>query len=338
MSETRKWPDIGGLHNVLKDPHAAHAGMEVYRAKVKLDGTNAAVRFRNGVLEGYQSRTRDVTPEDDNAGFARWASDVPWPSGPYFPQLPGLPVVAVHGEWAGPGVQKGTSVSKIPQKSFFVFAVEFSSESLDPDTGDWAERILQADPDVIETWFGHLSEQGVHVLPWYGEEVCVDLNDRDAVTRWAEAINAQVEAVEACDPYVKEVFGVEGVGEGLVFYPGVRNRKYWSRLAFKAKGEKHRVKASKTAVEVDPEVLANVEAFVQAFVTEARCEQGAGVVAGSPEALTDKHIGPFLAWVGADVKKESVAELAASGLTWKDVGGPVTKAAQRWVLAKVRGL
>lgn len=39
----------------------------------KLDGTNAAIVIENGAIIGCQSRTRFITPQDDNYGFAAWA-------------------------------------------------------------------------------------------------------------------------------------------------------------------------------------------------------------------------------------------------------------------------
>jgi hypothetical protein len=37
-----------------------------------------------------------------------------------------------------------------------------------------------------------------------------------------------------------------------------------------------------------------------------------------------------LKWFAADVQKESIAELQASGLDWKQVGAPVQARAREW--------
>ena len=38
----------------------------------KIDGTNAQFTIENGTLTTVGSRTRFITPESDNMGFARW--------------------------------------------------------------------------------------------------------------------------------------------------------------------------------------------------------------------------------------------------------------------------
>ncbi len=326
---TRKWPDIEGLHVVVRD-HAKHGrplGLIRYKAKIKLDGTNAAVRLRGGEVVGFQSRTQDVSPESDNAGFARWASTVPWPR----LGVPQQGVVVIHGEWAGPGVQKGTACQQIPGKRFFVFAVEVCSDEVDPDTGDWTLRELITDPGEIRDLLGDFHPE-VLILPWHPIDLDpVNLMDEASVQAFADKVNAEVLAVEAKDPYIAATFGVEGVGEGLVFYPeGSTSRERWRRLAFKAKGEKHRVKAAKVAAEVAPEVLASVSAFVAAFVTEPRCQQGLTVTGAERGDM--RKLGPFLQWIGKDVEKESRTELEASGLTWKAASAAVTAAAKTWFL------
>lgn len=327
-TEFRKWTDIELFPTILRDLQKYHeAGgpkppTVAYREKVKLDGTNSAGRFRHGKLEGFQSRNRDITPEDDNAGFARWASGVTWPT---FDAERSLPVLLIHGEWAGPGVIKGTAVAQIPKKQFFIFAIERCSGEKNPETGDWTMRVLITDPRDIENWLDGWTHPDVHVLPWAngGKDWVVDLNDPERVSTFAAFINERVAAIEAEDPYVSEVFGVKGVGEGLVLYPAFvwtdqaaglcTYRDAWRRLAFKAKGEKHREQKAPVAVEVTPEVLATVVAFVASFVTEARCQHGLRD-ACQGEAV-QKKTGAFIGWMGADVAKESRRAL-------EDMGSP----------------
>jgi hypothetical protein len=42
-----------------------------------------------------------------------------------------------------------------------------------------------------------------------------------------------------------------------------------------------------------------------------------------------------MAWLGADVKKESVNELEASGLEWKQVSKAVNQYAREWFLLEI---
>ncbi len=67
----------------------------------KIDGTNAAIRIDDdGFFRFAQSRSRVITPEDDNFGFARWAHE----SGVKLAEIlgPGLH----FGEWWGAGIQR----------------------------------------------------------------------------------------------------------------------------------------------------------------------------------------------------------------------------------------
>lgn len=41
----------------------------------KIDGTNACIIVENGKIVGVQSRSRIITIDDDNAGFAKFAYD-----------------------------------------------------------------------------------------------------------------------------------------------------------------------------------------------------------------------------------------------------------------------
>ena len=75
MSQTTvmiKWPSIELFHNLRRTLAAVEVSPQLtYRAKVKLDGTNAAVQiFPSGQVVA-QSRSRVITPTQDNMGFAQ---------------------------------------------------------------------------------------------------------------------------------------------------------------------------------------------------------------------------------------------------------------------------
>ena len=155
----------------------------------------------------------------------------------------------------------------------------------------------------------------------------------------ATTLSERVEAVEREDPWVMRTFGISGLGEGLVFYPTAVDDaaprvdpENLAALMFKAKGLKHRTAGTKTAVQAKAEVVGSVAEFVTLMVGEARLQQGlAAVCGGVAEA---RHTGKFLAWVAADVRKESVAELEAASLTWAQVEKAVQARAREWFLAQ----
>jgi hypothetical protein len=106
-------------------------------------------------------------------------------------------------------------------------------------------------------------------------------------------------------------------------------------------------------VQVSAEAAASIDAFVSMVLTPARLDQGARAILGEHKhedalkclfcttgALTYdmKNTGKFVNWVSADVEKETQDELAASGLTWKEVQKPVSDKARAWFLTKAKGM
>lgn len=321
------WPEIESFHNIRKYAHAhpeilkGHAALS-YRAKVKLHGTNAGVQVYSDGRVVAQSRTQELVDGADNAGFARWVAEQKsrWAS---------LIDVVVFGEWCGSGIQKGVAISGIGKRVFAVFAVRLM-----------ASDELIVDPDMISAYLPDLSD--THVLPWFGEPIVVDWTaSADSLSSVVEAINKDVHDVEENDPWVEKTFGVKGTGEGLVYYPAFDVRspslllEDFSNLVFKAKGEKHKNIKTAAAAQVDASVVEGADAFADLVLTEARLEQGAAAVGASYDP---KLIGKFLAWVAADVQKETQDELQASGLSWKQVEKAVYGKARGWYIAKTRVL
>jgi len=98
----RAWPKIPRLEN------------EIYYITEKIDGTNGAIIIQDSAVEDgkilaransfyiwAQSRTRLITPEDDNFSFAKWVKD-------NAEQLISDLGVGYHyGEWWGKGINRG---------------------------------------------------------------------------------------------------------------------------------------------------------------------------------------------------------------------------------------
>ena len=320
------WAEIALFHNVRKlmgvYPHLAHGNTTVtYRGKVKLHGSNAAVQCHPDGQVIPQSRTTELSETNDLAGFAKWvlANKSKWET---------LGGFVVFGEWCGPGIQKGVAVNQIPNKCFAVFAARHLSPGDDT---------LITDPVILQRMVEGIPD--TYVLPWHGESITVNWTASDAELAAVTAdINARVEAVEKCDPWVEATFGVKGTGEGIVFYPmGAEHQgnECFGNLCFKAKGEKHRVMRSEVAAQVSAEVVQGIDQFVAMVLTEARLEQGAAAVApGGTLAFDKKLTGRFVDWVKADVQKEAQDELTAAGLDWEQVQKPLTAKARQWYLGK----
>lgn len=122
MSEFLPWPKIPRLEN------------EQYLFTEKIDGTNACVVINPDGSWFAQSRTRIITPESDNFGFARWCKDnerelIKLGEGRWF------------GEWWGQGIQRGYNQQ---QKKFSLF---FYPGDLPTDCVNMVPSIPVSSPD-----------------------------------------------------------------------------------------------------------------------------------------------------------------------------------------------
>jgi len=337
-----RWPSIESLYNVRRSMKITKTARPIqYIGKVKLDGTNAGIQITPDGKVAAQSRTKVITPDDDNMGFARWV-DANYTR---FSLLAAGQHMTIFGEWCGKGIQKGTAIAQLDRKVFVVFAIQYEYK----DTGG---QLIDINPISIEERLKPvLARDDIYVLRFEGDPITFNYEDVDVLKKQAEEINKTIGELEICDPWVKDVFGISGIGEGLVmyplvplsyldddYYPGRRDSMMissldYSELVFKAKGERHKVVKTKEAVQIDPEVAKSIADFVGLFVTEPRLEQILGQV-----ELDIKQTGNFIKEFSLDVKKESEAELEASGLDWKQVAKELSTAARKWFMLKCNDL
>ena len=103
----------------------------------KIDGTNAQILITEdgNMLTG--SRTRWVTPEDDNYGFSRWCHE-------HIDELMKLGVGRHFGEWWGGGIQRGYGLPK-GEKRLSLFNV--SRWCLN---GETPKRIATSDTRIVK--------------------------------------------------------------------------------------------------------------------------------------------------------------------------------------------
>lgn len=331
------WPSIESFYRVRTDAHSYKEGYGIqlapitYRGKVKLHGTNAGIIIKPNGKVIPQSRTRIISTGADNKGFAAFVKETE----NYWATLAREDsIVVVFGEWCGKGIMKGVSISQVLDKLFAVFAIQIGHSDYDMSP-------VHVEPNDINTILGE-TPNNVYVLPWYGEDIVADMFDDDSLKVAIEKMNLMVANIEACDPWVKEVFGINGLGEGIVFYPismqtpnNAIPRENLSRYMFKAKGTKHKVVNTKESVQLDPEVAASIDEFVDQVVTEGRLEQA--VTDGTTGIFDKRQIGPFIAWFSKDVKKDvSNGEvILPDNIEWKLVAKAMTRRIQKWYMAKV---
>lgn len=320
----QKWTSIELLHNVRRNLEILGDAVTItYRAKIKLHGTNAGVQVTTAGKVAAQKRSQIITSQSDNAGFAAWVER----NLEYFSALKTTENITIFGEWCGSNIQKGVAISQLKRKIFAVFAIQIGDDIT-------TLKKLEIRPEQIALVLP--KHEDIYVLPFYGQPITLNFGNREQLKAAADTINKMVKTVERSDPWVKETFGIEGIGEGLVLYPeanSVVEKANYTDYLFKAKGIEHQVVKTKTPVTIDPEKAANITEFVRLFVTEARLQQA--VTEACDGQYDMKRLGDFMKWFALDVKKESVAELEAADLTWKEVSKPLMNDAKEWYKIQV---
>jgi hypothetical protein len=325
------WSEIESFHNIRKyattHPEILNDSSVVfYMPKVKLHGTNAGIQIHSDGNVVAQSRTAELINGADNAGFAKWVDSNKEKWAAIFTNF--NKEYIIFGEWIGPGIQKGVAINNIPQKAFVVFAARHL---------DLEDDSLIIEPNELQNLVKDIPD--TYVLPWHNHLLKINWADSaEALGERTSIINTWVTEVENNDPWAENTFGIKGTGEGLVFYPVSENHlgvKNFTNLVFKAKGDKHKNIKTAAPAQVDPEVAASIQQFVDMVLTNARLEQGVTNV--TPDDICDiKFLGKFLAWIITDVKKETQDELIASQLTWEQVNKYVIEVARNWYINKTK--
>lgn len=140
----KAWPKIPRIEN------------EKFHITEKIDGTNACVIIQVGEYPQVlaQSRTRIITPEDDNYGFAKWVQE-------NAEQLIADLGEGYHfGEWWGQGIQRGYGLE---EKRFSLFNPTKHSEvcfnvphilttDIMPNEQEIKELLLSHGSYAVEGW------------------------------------------------------------------------------------------------------------------------------------------------------------------------------------------
>lgn len=297
-----------------------------FEGTVKLHGSNGGIRLLGvGIRPIALSRTRVATIQSDNHGFAMFLEGIPQD---IFDEIyidtngenQNAPVT-IFGEWCGGNVQGGVALSGCP-KHFVAFAA-----TCDDITAEGGYRYI--DYNIFSREMNGHGLYDIREIPAF--EITIDFrngNHDDVVaqlTKW-------VEEVEACCPWAKEKFGVEGIGEGIVFHrKDDPTNNYW---IFKVKGEKHSGggdRAKGKIVEIDLAKVESVSECVDVILTEARMIQ---MMYDNNFTYDPRNIGPFLKAVCVDCVKEQIDVVIENGLQWDDVAKVVQTRARNWFLAK----
>lgn len=309
MIEHKKFTNIEQFRSVVRN---APKEKLYFEGTVKLHGTNAAIVATSDGEFYAQSRTRIITPEDDNYGFARFAHDN------YLKELTKAftfnDYVAIYGEWCGNGIQKGVGISQLKERIFVIFAVKVDDEWLAPSR--WTSLIAASRLFLqSQDWSHDLNVFSIYQFSTFRIEI--DFNCPELAIAELRRITEHVEA--RCP--VAATFGVDGIGKGVVWLNSEHD------LIFKVKGEKHSVSQVKTLAAVDVEKISSINEFLDYALTENRLLQAQGEI--TPD-LDVKKMGEFLRWVFNDIIKEESDVMMANGIDQKEIGRYISARAKDW--------
>lgn len=297
--------DFKGLDDQLKPiyQHTSNYPLLKFIGTVKLHGTNAGiVRYGKRDLQ-FQSRERVLTLEQDNAGFMRYMIDINWNG--FLDQFSYKESIAVYGEWCGGSIQKNVALNKLP-KMFVIFGLKIDDEWVD----------LPKD-----FHYNSVGIYNIYQFPTF--EIDIDFENPELAQNKMIELTLGVE--EKCP--VGNYFGVDGIGEGIVF-TCLKDQD----LKFKSKGEKHSVSKVKVLNSVNVEEIESINKFVDYAVTKNRLKQGIDILAEQSLIIDNKRIGEFLGWVVKDVLKEETDTIIENNLDEKKVKSAIVNKARVWFL------
>lgn len=342
MNKHYPFPKIRQFHQVIRDLklRAQYVGKDengdaVYDGTLPLPvvsfvgyekqhGTNSAVVVDKDCNWYCQSRERIITPEDDNAGFARWFKENGYKGffnirevGDIVTNLCNEQKLIVFGEWAGGSIQKGVALNQLP-KMFIIFGAKIVSGEDEELEHIWIDSSQMS-----------FEEHGIYNVsrgPKF--EFDVDLARPELIL---EKLNQWVEEIDKESPFAK-TFGVSGAGEGFVARP---KDSFGFNMALKCKGESHSKSKIKKLPTVDVEKSNSIHEAVNKYCNEDRMEQAYAAVVLKEEDKTMQKVPDFMRWILNDIMTEEGDALEASGITQKDMGKAISRKAPTWFKNKI---
>lgn len=294
-----------------------------FKGTVKLHGTNAGIGHTKEDGLWAQSRENIITPEQDNMGFARYVEDnkksfqdlidhVRYVNHKVKPN----DGVFVFGEWAGSSIQKNVAIAQI-DKSFFVFDVKIV-----PEDG--------SDPYHLPSDYLRDNEHRIYnIEDFLSYEIEVNFNEPELVQNELSDITI---AVEKLCP-VGKAFGIEGIGEGVVWVAQVKGHDY----RFKVKGELHAGKSKvKTLKPVDLEKLELNKRIAHQVTPVWRLDQFFNATTNQGADIDRKYIGDFIRAVIKDAYDEDLDIIEESGVDQKSLNPLISKIAKDYFFEQER--
>jgi RNA ligase len=272
----------------------------------KLDGTNASVWLsENGELRAA-SRKRDLSLDDDNAGFMAWAVAQP----NLLAYLKAHPTHRLFGEWLVPHALRTYEATAWGRFYIFDIAIDKAPHEILHDSDAQVEYL------DFETYKPILSEYNLDFVPLIAtltnptEDDLMPLLEQNTFLITPE----------------------KGYGEGIVLknysFKNRYNRMAFAKIVaseFKQRAKKERVNRNPAGVEVD---------IAARFVTLALCEKVQAKIVAETGSWSSKYAIRLLSTVYYDIVREDIWEIL------KAFKNPTIdfKALQQAVFAQVKTL
>lgn len=301
----------------------------------KIHGTNASICFSNSTGLWIQSKNSIITPENDNFGCAKWAterSDI-WKN--LIIKLANAhnvdldtQIISVFFEWCGGSVQKKSAVTGL-DKLAIIFQ-HYKVSTLDP-TSDIDSFWNKA---VVESNYVSDNDSGIYnIMDFPNYEFKIDFEKPSVLqNKFIE----QVMSIEANSP-VGQAFGIDGnIGEGIVCTFMYKNKLF----RFKVKGEKHAGGCKvKTLTPVDLEQEQKIIEFANYACSQSRLDQAwqeiFNIGSSNPVIPTIKYTGNFIKAVITDVIKEESDIIKDRELDPKSINGTISKISRVWFMERL---
>lgn len=331
VKNTTRYTGVDENGEAIYDPSIKLPTLK-YRGTVKKHGTNASLGFfvkNDEIHQTYQSRENLLNIIKDNAGFCTYQMN-------NFKTIDSVirlfnlaeieikndKVYQFFGEWCGKGIQKKVALAEL-DRMFVIFAIK------EIDMNDHTKFLWHSVDTISKCKLHDLHIYNSYEAPTF--EFDIDFNNPELIIN--SIIDVTMDVEKEC-PFAK-VFGVSGIGEGIVLVPVDEKYRQNSSTWFKSKGELHANKSNvKTLITVDVEKVNSVNEYVEKVCTVSRLEQGFDKMRENNLSMERKNIGFYLKWVTTDVFKEELDTLLESGLTTKDVGGAISNKAKEYFFEK----
>lgn len=261
-------------------------------ATPKLHGTCSAIvkHSQDGPIT-FQSRSRIITADDDNAAFAATMQKNMDQVHCIFSEIQavnnGVYPIIVYGEWCGKGIQKNVALNQV-EKCFVIFKIVLGRDQ----EGGWVNMNdyahIQA-PPIIR----NIREVAPYIFTIKKQSVKEDM----------KAIDAVVQKIDAQCPYALQLFGASGHGEGLVLRPmTIHSSDYW----WKQKGESHQISRPKTHLAADSHKAEKEFALQHVTFERLLSAKEALHIDTSNKEIKEvmKHFSKIAGWVVDDIKRE----------------------------------